>query len=101
MPFSPKRTWEREHFAFRYTRLLPAGVTITAATFEISVEEGSDPAAAAMISGAASISGDKVTQLVIGGVEGVRYCLLCKADFSDGQEDVTLCDTFRVTDSCD
>jgi len=99
--FSPKRPWEEEYFGFRYKRLLPEGVTITAAQFSISVLEGSDPAAAGMISGPAAIAGDKVSQLVVGGVDGVKYELVCKADFSDNQKKVTLCDAFYVRAACE
>ena len=100
MAFSSKRSDEREHFAFRYTRNLPSGVTIASAVFTIEVIDGADAAAAAMISGAASVAGDKCTQLVINGVSGVRYCLHCAATFSDGQV-VVLTDTFYVDDTCD
>lgn len=99
MEFTPKHPSEEEVFALRFTRLLPAGVTITAAPWTSTVVQGADPAAAAMISGAAIIAGDKVSQLVIGGVDGVQYELACVATLSDGQKP-RLCATLWVRAAC-
>jgi len=100
MPFTEKRPAEREKFAFNYKRLLPQDVTIQSAVWTVSVLEGVDAGAAGMISGAAVIEGDKVSQLVIDGLIDVQYCLQCEAFFSDGQR-VILSDTLWVRAPCD
>jgi hypothetical protein len=84
--FTPKKPAEREYFAVRFTRLLPAGVTIVSAQWFCTVLQGDDPAAAAMVSGGAIVAGDKVSQLIIDGVDGVQYDLECEATLSDGQK---------------
>jgi len=99
MPFTEKRPAEREKFAFSYKRLLPEGVTIQSAVWTVSVLEGVDAGAAAMVSGAAVIEGDKVSQLIIDGLVDVQYCLQCEAVFSDGQH-VILSDTLWVRAPC-
>jgi len=85
MSFSPKTPTEQELFGFDFSRLLPSGVTISSAVVTATVIDGTDADPSAMISGSATISGSLVSQLVIGGVAGVTYCLKCAATFSDGQ----------------
>lgn len=99
MEFTPKKPLERELFAFRFTRQLPSGVTIASAVWTSTVVQGTDTGAAAMISGPAAIVGDKVSQLVINGVDGVQYALECEATLSDGQK-VRLCATLWVRAAC-
>lgn len=91
MNFTPKDPDSREFFAFRYAKELAKlpGVTIASAAWSITQvgaeadEVDSDPNA--MKSGSAAVSGDKVSQLLIGGVERVQYCFQCDATLSDGQ----------------
>lgn len=99
MPFTAKRVDEREYFGFRYRALLPDAVVITSAVWSITVLEGTDADAADMISGSPIIADDLVSQLIIDGVAGVKYCLECLATFSDGQK-VALCDTVWVLGPC-
>jgi len=99
MSFSPKTPTDREYFAFNYGRILPAGVTIVSAECFITVLDGTDPAAVAMLSGLAIIVGLKVFQLVIDGLTGVKYCLECRAVTSDGQT-IVLHDDLRVELAC-
>lgn len=99
MSFSPKTPDETELFGFEFKRLLPEGETIVSAECTISVLEGTDASASSMISGTASVSGSRVSQMITGGVAGVRYCLKCAATFSDGQEP-ELHDDFYVVEAC-
>ncbi len=100
MEFDPKKPAAQEYFALRFTRQLATGITIVSAVWTCTVVSGTDAAAAAMISGPAVIVGDKVSTLVIDGVDGVQYCLECMATFSDGQR-VPLCATLWVRSNCD
>lgn len=92
MDFSPKHPDSREFFAFRYAKELAnfPGVTIVSAVWtalQIDADgDEVDPDPSAMISGGAGVNGDKVSQLIIGGVDGVKYCLQCIATLSDDQE---------------
>lgn len=100
MSFSPaKKPSERESFAFNFAQLLPAGVTIASAVWTVTVVQGTDSNPSAMVSGSPLIQGSKVSQLIIGGVDGVEYCLSCQATFSDGQKPI-LCDTLWVRAAC-
>jgi hypothetical protein len=85
MNFDPKRAAEIEIFTVDFAPLLPDGVVIAAAAWSISPVDGSDPLAASMIIGSASISGSLVSQLIGSGVPGLRYAPICTAQFSDGQ----------------
>lgn len=83
--FSPKRAGEDEVFTVDFAPLLAAGETITSPVWTITPVNGSDPSAASMIDGAASISGTKVSQKIKGGVPGLRYAPICTAQTSAGQ----------------
>jgi hypothetical protein len=83
MNFDPKRSMEKEIFTVDFAPLLPDGVTILSAAWSISVVEGVDPAAPAMLIGSASISGSKVNQMIGGGVGDVLYAPVCTAQTSD------------------
>lgn len=89
---------EEDH-AFRYTLRLPAGVTIASAEWTLTVLEGTDPTPSASLSGSPAISGDKVSQRIIGRIADVQYCVQCKATLSDGQK-VPLTDTLWVRAGC-
>lgn len=62
-----------------------AGVTLSAPTFVATVLTGVDASPSAIISGSASIDGYKAKQLVINGVDGVTYKLVCTVTTSDGE----------------
>lgn len=69
---------------FDFISVLSSGETLTSAEVTISVHSGVDAAAASMISGAASITGFIVSQLVIDGEIGVIYLLNCAVTTSLG-----------------
>jgi hypothetical protein len=101
MSFSPKTPTDEEYFAFNYGRILPAGVTIVSAEFFMTVIDGVDANPSAMLSGAPVIVGLKVFQRVIGGVDGVKYCLKCRATTSESPaQKIELHDDFRVELAC-
>jgi hypothetical protein len=83
--FSPKRYGETELFTVDYVDRLAPGVTITSASWSILPVDGQDPAAAAMIQGAAVIGGSLVSQMITAGVPGLRYAPACYATTSNGQ----------------
>lgn len=85
--FSPKTPTEEEKFSFDFAGLLAVGETLTGTpTVTSHVIRGTDPSPGSMISGTATISGTKVTQKIIGGVEGVIYCIKCQVDTSAAQK---------------
>jgi hypothetical protein len=73
---------------------LAAGETITGASVTCSVASGTDPGAASMPVGSPVVGGAVVTQLLGGGVAGVRYELLYEAVTSSGR---TLRETAALT----
>ena len=80
--FSPKRVAEIYVVAVDF-----APVTATPSSPVVSVEwmDGTaDPTPAAIKSGVATLSGTKVQQKLIGGVQGAGYRLLFQADAPDG-----------------
>lgn len=87
MNFTPKRVIEKLVLAVDYatSNVLGPGVTITSAVWSISVVIGTDPNPAAMIDGAAQISGTKVLQSIIGGVQNCTYSPICIATTSTGE----------------
>jgi len=99
MSFSPKTPSAEEFFGFNFVRQLDAGETIQSAVWSITVKQGTDPNPSAMLSGTAIINGTKVSQKVIGGLDGVQYCLTCLATTS-GPEKIPLFDTLWVRSSC-
>lgn len=85
MNFAPKRAAETEVFTVDFVNKLLPGETITSATWSITPVDGADPSASAMIQGAASVNGSAVSQIITGGVPGVRYAPTCTAQTSAGQ----------------
>jgi hypothetical protein len=83
--FSPKRSIEKEVFTTDLTPLLSPGVTIESAVWEVRVVDGVDPSPSDMLIGGTSISGNKVSQMIGGGVAGVTYAPVCIAQTSDNQ----------------
>lgn len=80
-----KLAGETVNEVFDFISKLATGETISTATVVASVYSGTDAAPSAIISGSASISGTKVTQLVTAGILGVMYKLLCTITTSAGQ----------------
>jgi hypothetical protein len=64
---------------------LQAGETISSVQVSVSVYSGTDPNPAAILSGAASVAGNIITQLFTGGVLGVIYEVLFEVFTSLGQ----------------
>lgn len=80
-----KTALESENFTFDFTSRLAAGETLSSASCAATVYSGVDASPQAIISGPSSISGAKVTQLIVAGVEGVIYDVACTALTSFGQ----------------
>lgn len=81
-PELPKTPTEGLYLAMDFSRegwLLPGETiaSIVTGSWACRVYSGTDLNPQAMISGAATIDGTKVRQLVIGGLEGVVYLFLC------------------------
>jgi hypothetical protein len=85
MDFTPKRVGETEIFTVDFVDLLAQGETITTASWSITVLQGADPAPEAMLSGVASITGTKVSQMLTGGLPSVFYAPVCTVTTSTGQ----------------
>lgn len=85
MNFTPKRASESEIFTVDFAPLLAPGETISSPSWTVTVVDGQDPSVNAMISGAASISGTTVSQLIRSGVPGQRYAPVCTVQTSLGQ----------------
>lgn len=84
MNFSEKKVGETVTLGFDLVRLLNVGETVQAASFSVTVLRGVDADAAAMVSGAAIVSGSKVRQKIAGGVAGNYYEVAASATTSAG-----------------
>lgn len=82
--FDPKPVAEQFDAVFDFSVDLPTGETITASTVS-SLYSGSDASPTALVSGSTSTSGGQATQLIIAGVAGNVYLLVCTAVTSGGQ----------------
>ena len=69
---------------FSFAIDLALGETLSSASVTAAVYSGTDPTPSAIISGAASSSGGEGTQILIDGVEGVIYLLVCLVGTSLG-----------------
>lgn len=85
MNFDPKRASEAEIFTVDFGPRLASGVTISSPVWSITPVDGSDPSAGSMIIGSAAISGTTSSQIIGGGVPGIRYAPTCTVQTSDGQ----------------
>jgi hypothetical protein len=83
--YTPKRASEVEIFTVDYVDQLAPGETIVSAAWSCSIYSGSDSSVAAMVQGNASINGTQVSQLIGGGVPGVKYRPICTATTNLGQ----------------
>lgn len=70
---------------FDFISLLAIGETLSTASVAATVYSGTDSSPSSVISGSASISGTKVTQLITGGTLGVTYTLVCTVTTSASQ----------------
>lgn len=80
-----KLAGETELVVFDFTSKMVVGTTISTKTTTCSVYSGTDSSPSSVINGAATSSGQKVTQSVTGGVLGVVYLLVCTITTSDSQ----------------
>lgn len=78
LPF--KAPAERIVVTFDFARRLSEGASLTSPVVTASVASGTDASPGAVISGAASVVGTKVLQLVVGGLDAVDYRLDCQVD---------------------
>jgi hypothetical protein len=85
MNFSPKRSGERDVFTVDYAPILQPGETILEAVWSNAVVRRTDPDHAAMIEGDCTISGAKVSQMIVSGVPGTTYAPFCTAQTSNGR----------------
>lgn len=83
--FDPKRAAEAEVFTVDFVNKLLPGETIVSATWSVATVGGGDPSPSAMVQGGASVNGTAVSQLLTGGLPGVRYAPICTAQTSAGQ----------------
>lgn len=83
--FDDKDPDTTRRYAVDFAADIPTGATIDTATVTISVEHGTDAAAADMLEGDSSVSGTEVRQMVTDGVDGVTYLLHFTATLSDDQ----------------
>lgn len=83
--FGPKKLGEQLLLTFEFISDLAAGETLATPSVVCTVWSGTDASPSSMISGAPSISGSQVKQLVINGVVGVVYYLTCTVNTSLGQ----------------
>jgi hypothetical protein len=81
----PKLLGETANTVFDFVSKLAVGETISTGSVVATVYSGVDATPASLVSGAASLSGTKVTQQITGGVAGVIYQLLCTITTSAGQ----------------
>ena len=83
--FPPKPISSTLNVTFDFTSDLASGGTISTKVVTATVYSGADAAPSGIISGAATSSGNVVTQLLTGGTLGVVYQLLCTITTSNGQ----------------
>ncbi len=84
--FTAKRVDEDKLLSFDYKDVLATGETISTQTFTATVVKGTDATPSAIISGSATSSGSKATQLVVNGVDGVKYLIQCEITTSQSQK---------------
>jgi len=86
MNFSPKRSAERDVFTVDYAPILQPGETISSAKWSNVAVRRTDPDPDAMIEGDCTITGAKVSQVIVSGVPGVTYAPFCTAQTNLGRQ---------------
>lgn len=81
----PKLLGATVSVAFDFISDLAAGETISSPVVTATVYSGVDASPSSILSGGASVSGTKASQLVKAGVVGTIYELLCRVTTSLGQ----------------
>lgn len=83
--FDVKTTASSRKVSFEFGQDLATGETISSASVTATVHSGTDASPSSVVSGSATISGSKVTQLITAGTLGVTYVLSCSAATSASQ----------------
>lgn len=86
LEFAPKLQSAKVPYTVDFLSVLPNGVTIASASVAATVFSGNDPDPSAIVSGAVSISGTQVTQVIAAGVSGTIYQLVYTAVGSDSND---------------
>ena len=73
--FSYKLTTENEQFTFDFSTVLGTGETISAASMNVEVVQGTDSSPLAILVGTPTINGSRVAQRISGGLDEVTYRL--------------------------
>lgn len=73
--FSYKLTTENEQFTFDFSNVIALGETITGATMNVEVVEGTDPSPSSIMVGLPIVNGSRVAQRIAGGLDQVTYRL--------------------------
>lgn len=80
-----KLSTETQNIQFDFTSMLAVSETISSQAVVCTVYSGTDASPSSVISGAATASGPRVSQLVTAGTVGVIYLLTCTVTTSAGQ----------------
>lgn len=81
--FETKLADETITISFEFTNRLATGESITAGACVAEVFSGTDASPSSIISGAATLSGAIVSQVITGGLAGVVYLISCEVDTDD------------------
>lgn len=73
--FSPAAPGESEPYSLDFTNDLNTGETLSTATVTLTVNEGVDASVATRLSGSPGISGNVVSQRIVGLLPGVTYTM--------------------------
>lgn len=84
-PLPAKTPTEEKLITFDFTIEAVAGSVLSSPTVGKSVLTGTDPGAAALTVGPASVDGLQAQALVSGGLDGVTYQLTCTVDADNGE----------------
>ena len=83
--FSSKPAAEKASLVFDFTSRCAASETLSSTSVTASVYSGSDSNPQGIITGSGTISGQTVSQMVLGGTLGVVYLVTCQVITSTGQ----------------
>lgn len=83
--FPGKYSGDTAIHTFDFTSKLSSGETLSTASVAATVYSGTDASPSALVSGSSTISGQKVTQVITAGTEGVTYKLICTVTTSSSQ----------------
>ena len=84
--FAPKRVDEDWVVGFNFINRMDSSETISTATVTATVHSGTDASPDDIISGSTTTTGQKITQLIVDGTDGVTYAIKCAITTSDSQK---------------